>query len=138
MKSNRLIAAGAIVLTGLGLWYWRGGEPEAVTVPVTVPQLSSLAVQGERSFNAVCADCHGTNAAGTDRGPPLVHDIYNPGHHADEAFFRAARFGVRRHHWPYGDMPPQPEVGDDQLRAIVRYVRELQSANGIVSRPHRM
>jgi YHS domain-containing protein len=50
----------------------------------------------------------------------------------------AVRRGVPRHHWPFGDMPAQPQVTDDQLAQIVRYVRELQQANGIVYQEHRM
>lgn len=111
---------------------------ERGTVSVVVPALSALAADGKAVFDAVCAACYGPNAAGTDKGPPFVHDIYNPGHHSDEAFFLAAKNGVRQHHWPYGDMPPQPQVTQDQVVAIVRYVRELQAANGIVNRPHRM
>jgi mono/diheme cytochrome c family protein len=95
-------------------------------------------MRGKIAFNANCAPCHGTNAAGGDKGPPLVHVIYNPGHHADGSFFLAAKRGVRRHHWRFGDMPPQPQVTDGELAAIVRYVRELQAANGIGNEPHRM
>jgi mono/diheme cytochrome c family protein len=93
---------------------------------------------GKAAFDANCSSCHGANGAGTDKGPPLIHDIYNPGHHADAAFVLAARKGVRRHHWPFGDMPPQPQVTDSQISAIIQYVRELQAANGISYRPHRM
>ena len=93
---------------------------------------------GEKAFAANCAPCHGVNASGTDHGPPFVHDIYNPGHHPDAAFFYAARYGVRQHHWPYGDMPPQPQVSEEQVRTIVQYVRELQVANGIKFRKHTM
>ncbi len=111
----------------------------AATVEVTVPaDLSPLARQGKVVFDAVCAECHGVNASGTDTGPPLVHDIYNPGHHADIAFFRAVQLGVRQHHWPYGNMPAQPEVNEKEIGAIVRFVRELQEANGITARPHAM
>jgi Asp-tRNA(Asn)/Glu-tRNA(Gln) amidotransferase B subunit len=67
-----------------------------------------------------------------------VHNIYNPGHHADQSFLLAAKRGVRRHHWPYGDMPKQPQVTNRELAAIVKYVRELQVANGITYKPHRM
>jgi mono/diheme cytochrome c family protein len=48
------------------------------------------------------------------------------------------RHGVRQHHWPFGDMPAQPQVTDEQLAQIIRYVRELQAANGIVYREHRI
>jgi mono/diheme cytochrome c family protein len=105
---------------------------------VKVPDLSALAVDGKTAFDANCAACHGLNASGTDTGPPLVHDIYNPGHHGDGAFFLAAKLGVRQHHWPYGNMPPQPQVTEPQVAAVVQYIRELQLANGIGYRPHRM
>lgn len=103
-----------------------------------LPELSALAANGKAAFDETCALCHGLNGAGTDKGPPLVHDIYNPGHHSDEAFFLATKIGVRQHHWRYGDMPPQPQLTQNQVLAIVRYVRELQVANGISYRPHRM
>ena len=35
-------------------------------------------------------------------------------------------------------MPAQPQVSDAQVMDIVRYVRELQKANGIVYQPHQM
>ena len=108
------------------------------TVEVTVPTFTQVAIIGEKLYSKNCAACHGLNAAGTQNGPPLVHDIYNPGHHADAAFFIAAKRGVRSHHWPFGDMPPQPQVTSKDLTAITRYVRELQTANGIFYRPHKM
>jgi mono/diheme cytochrome c family protein len=112
-----------------------GVETVDVNVP---PQLSSLARSGKVLFDANCAECHGEVGGGTDRGPPLVHDIYNPGHHADVSFLLAAQNGVRAHHWPFGNMPPQAQMNEAQVEAIVKYVRELQQANGITYRPHRM
>jgi len=103
-----------------------------------MPKLSPQAAAGRRAFDAHCAECHGRYGLGTDKGPPLLHAIYNPGHHADESFRSAVKQGVRQHHWRFGDMPPQPQVGDEQLAQIVRYVRELQQANGIRFAPHRM
>ena len=105
---------------------------------ISMPALSAQAAAGQTAFDANCASCHGRFGTGSDKGPPLMHDIYNPGHHADEAFQRAVRNGVPQHHWRFGDMPPQPQVGDEQLAQIVRYVRELQQANGILFAPHRM
>jgi hypothetical protein len=34
-------------------------------------------------------------------------------------------------------MPPQRHLGKDVAKAIVVYVRELQTANGIVNQPRR-
>ncbi|NJO35044.1 MAG: cytochrome c [Rhodospirillales bacterium] len=44
---------------------------------------------------------------------------------------RAVKTGVRQHHWRFGDMPPQPRVTEEQVAAIVGFVREVQTANGI-------
>jgi len=107
-------------------------------VDVKVPKLSETAAQGKRAFDANCATCHGESGSGSDQGPPLVHSIYNPGHHADDAFFLAAKRGVRQHHWRFGNMPPLPDMRDEDLRTLVQYVRELQRANGITFQPHNM
>jgi mono/diheme cytochrome c family protein len=129
-----------VLVVGLGVIVWKfvRAPDQASAVAVTVPELSTLANAGRQAFDANCAACHGQNGAGSGKGPPLVHDIYNPGHHSDDAFFLAAKQGVRQHHWRFGNMAPLPQVSDGKLRAIVRYIRELQVANGITYRPHRM
>lgn len=133
---------GAVAAFAAAALFWMifssGPAPRSFSVEVAEPELSSVAATGKLLFEANCAICHGIRASGTDTGPPLVHDIYNPGHHADLAFFAAVRFGVRQHHWRYGNMPPQPQASEDQVAVIVRYVRELQIANGIRYKPHRM
>lgn len=108
------------------------------SVKVTVPQLSPLAARGGTAFESNCAACHGPNGSGTDQGPPLIHSYYNPGHHADGAFVAAVRNGVPQHHWQFGDMPPQPQVSNSDLAAIIRFIREVQLANGIRYEPHNM
>ncbi len=113
-------------------------EGQAFTVEVIAAPLSQEGEAGAALFKMNCQVCHGPNAAGTKLGPPLIHDIYNPGHHSDEAFYLAAATGVRQHHWPYGDMPPQPQVAREEVSKIIRYIRELQEANGIVYKPHSM
>ncbi len=115
------------------------GAAATTTVNVTLPQqFTEIALAGKKAFDVNCVSCHGPNASGTDKGPPLVHDIYNPGHHADGSFYRAATNGVKRHHWMFGDMPAQPQMDRLSMQAIIQYVRELQRANGIVYREHRM
>ncbi|MBW7851693.1 MAG: cytochrome c [Rhodospirillales bacterium] len=132
---------GVFALGALAVGYNAFTSPSdaAPTVAVNIPaQFSQIALAGAKEYEVNCASCHGANASGTDQGPPLVHDIYNPGHHADEAFYRAAKNGVPRHHWMFGDMPPQPQMNRLSMQAVIQYVRELQVANGIVYREHRM
>ena len=106
-------------------------DRDETQIDVRVPDLSPAARAGQEAFAANCASCHGPAAGGTDQGPPLVHGIYEPGHHADAAFVLAAKRGVPQHHWDFGSMPPQPQVGERSLQQIIAYVRELQRANGI-------
>ncbi len=137
-------AIAAVLVTGLGVGAWRwfgvsgasaGGAP---ALTVKLPDFSPAALAGRAAFDANCLQCHGAHGNGTDKGPPLLHGVYNPGHHPDESFRRAVRNGVPQHHWAFGNMSPQPQVSDEALAQIVRYVRELQQANGIVFEPHRM
>jgi len=121
-----MIAAGVIVFGKM-----RGSDDKGVAVNVKVPTLSALAVQGEKLFEANCTSCHGKNGSGSEQGPPLIHKIYEPNHHGDMSFVLAAKRGVRAHHWPFGDMPAQPDVSENDILMIVGYVRELQRANGI-------
>ena len=87
--------------------------------------------EGETKFNTFCAPCHGAQGTGTGQGPPLVHKIYEPSHHADIAFQRAAAQGVKSHHWKFGNMPKIDGVTADDVTQIVGYVRWLQRQAGI-------
>ena len=109
----------------------KGMLPNGAAAQVVEPSLSPVAKQGKMLFNKFCAQCHGAHAAGSDKGPPLVHRIYEPNHHADGSFYLAVKRGVRPHHWRFGAMPPVPELPDDAVPFVIRYVRELQKANGI-------
>jgi len=84
-----------------------------------------------RLVMASMRSCHGQHAIGSDRGPPLIHIIYEPSHHNDGSFYRAVAQGVRGHHWRFGNMPRIEGVGEADVEKIIVYVRETQRANGI-------
>ncbi|MFM7841547.1 MAG: cytochrome c, partial [Nitrospira sp.] len=67
----------------------------------------------------------------TQQGPPFVHKIYEPNHHGDAAFQRAAALGVRAHHWQFGNMPKISSVTPADVDEIIKYVRWLQRQAGI-------
>lgn len=100
----------------------------SLTPPESVPERHQA---GMKTFQANCAQCHGQWANGSDNGPTLVHDYYKPSHHADVAFYRAAQFGVRAHHWTFGDMPSIPGVTRDDMDQIIPFLRWWQRENGI-------
>ena len=109
----------------------RDQGPNATMSSVKIPAFSMEAQLGRKSFERYCMECHGKNAGGSDLGPPLIHKIYEPNHHSDMSFYRAAKNGVQAHHWPYGDMPPVKGANRNDVTDIIRYIRELQRANGI-------
>lgn len=146
MKSSHIMmaGAGATCLAALAFWIGTQGAPQVspeesagyagkVIVPgLVLPELTETAQIGQKIFETACASCHGKDAAGQDGvAPPLVHKLYEPSHHADEAFQRAAALGVRAHHWPFGDMPPVEGISRGEVAMITRYIREMQRANGI-------
>ena len=104
----------------------------APLVDVIVPELSAGAQVGKKQFEVSCVACHGANAAGQEGvAPPLIHIIYEPNHHGDPSFYQAVRYGVRAHHWGFGNMPAIEGVSQSQVADIIIYVRELQRANSI-------
>lgn len=146
MKRIILVGAG-VAVAGLAYAMWPMND-QTQTVPsetaavgtgagalaeVLLPEtLSQNAQVGKLAFEAKCSTCHGLNAAGLDgAAPPLVHIIYEPNHHGDESFQRAAELGVRSHHWNFGDMPAVEGMTRGDVIMIVAYIRELQRANGI-------
>ena len=120
---------GMFLAVSIGMVGLSHGQGWAVPKPST--GLMPNAAAGKHLFAKHCAACHGTNLKGSDKGPPLLHKIYEPSHHADAAFQLAAANGVRAHHWQFGDMPAVDEITDLELDTIIVYVRELQRANGI-------
>jgi len=61
----------------------------------------------------------------------LIHRYYEPGLHGDSTFYDAITHGATGHHWNYGDMPPVDNLKNEEIAAIVAYIRKLQTANGI-------
>ena len=88
-------------------------------------------VQGEPLFSRFCQSCHGAGGAGSEQGPPLVNEVYRPGHHANLAFHMAVRDGVRAHHWGFGDMPPVEGVSPRETEHIAAYIRRQQEQAGV-------
>lgn len=109
-----------------------GPAMAAPLVDVTLPELTGNAVIGAKVFAAKCAACHGENGSGNDeKGPPLIHKIYEPSHHGDAAFLLAAQGGVRSHHWKFGNMPAVAGITPAEVGMIVDFIRQVQQANGI-------
>lgn len=134
MIGRRLLWTAPIALLAVVLSACSGGS-ESTQTSLASQASADLVAAGEPLYQASCAQCHGADLRGTALGPSHLSVVYEPNHHGDAAFVLAARNGVRQHHWPYGDMPPIPGLTDDDLAAIVAFVRDQQRIHGFEPYP---
>lgn len=130
MKSSRMQWV-SLVLVMFGVvpaCSQNGVEPQGTGTVASAP---AELREGEQKFNTYCSTCHGIGGVGTTQGPPFLHKVYEPNHHGDEAFRRAAANGVKAHHWQFGDMPKIDAVQSPDVDHIVKYIRWLQKQGGI-------
>lgn len=99
------------------------------------PQNLELVAAGAEFYVTHCAECHGPDLRGTDKGPSHLSIVYEPNHHADGAFLFAVQRGSPAHHWSFGDMPPIEGLSADDIDAIVAFVRETQRLEGFEPYP---
>jgi len=109
-----------------------GNASPEVDIPIQDPDLVAA---GEELYAAKCAECHGADLRGTDKGPSHLSEVYEPGHHGDGAFLFAVQAGSRAHHWSFGDMPPVEGLSTEDVEAIVAFVREQQRIHGFEPYP---
>jgi mono/diheme cytochrome c family protein len=85
--------------------------------------------RGEGIYQANCALCHGADLAGTASGPSLLEPIYGPEQLSDAEFADSIRNGVEEQLWDFGPMPANGAITDDQIDAILLFVRTEQGAD---------
>ena len=120
----------AALVASLALVAACGGDED--TPPVVTPGATPPAtLDGETLFRQSCAVCHGIDLQGTNQGPPFLDRVYHPNHHSDAAFRLAVQRGVIAHHWRFGNMPKIEGLSDEQVEAIIAYVRQQQQLAGL-------
>lgn len=124
----------SLLLFGAVVWYAARPDPESEAADGPSDRNPALVRRGRVSYEGTCAECHGLDLSGTDQGPPFLDRIYAPNHHSDDAFFLAVARGAAAHHWSFGDMPAQ-DVPEEEVGAIVAYVRSVQEQEGITEDP---
>ena len=81
---------------------------------------------GEGIYGANCAQCHGNDLTGTDRGPSLLQPLYGPDQLPDAQVANAIRNGVEEELWEFGPMPANGAITDAQVDAILAFIRAEQ------------
>jgi mono/diheme cytochrome c family protein len=85
--------------------------------------------RGRAIYGANCAQCHGGDLAGTDRGPSLLAPMYRPRELTDVEFADAIRNGVEQRRWEFGPMPANKAISDEQIDAVLAVVRSRQAGD---------
>lgn len=86
--------------------------------------------RGAAVYAESCASCHGADLRGTDKGPSQLSIVYEPNHHADDSFRNAIANGAPQHHWNFGDMEPVEGLTDEDVEAVIAFVRAEQQRQG--------
>jgi mono/diheme cytochrome c family protein len=81
-------------------------------------------IDGKALFEANCAVCHGPNGTG-GVGPPLTVELQR---HAPQEVFDIIKKGRLNVDRP--SMPAWAHLGDDAIRALVNFIRSIQTAGG--------
>jgi mono/diheme cytochrome c family protein len=84
--------------------------------------------RGERTFAANCAQCHGGDLTGTERGPSLLLEVYGPDELTDADIADAIRNGAEQRLFEFGPMAGNGALADEQIDEIIAFVRAEQSA----------
>lgn len=85
---------------------------------------------GAAIYASSCASCHGSTLQGTDKGPSQLSIVYEPNHHTDDSYRSAIANGARQHHWSFGDMAPVEGLTDDEVEAVIAFIRSEQQRLG--------
>jgi putative heme-binding domain-containing protein len=80
----------------------------------------SEADQGAQRFMEYCVACHGADAKGGDKAPPLL-SASSPLNGSDSELFRIVHDGTK------GGMPSFAQIGDANIRAVLQFLRKLEN-----------
>jgi cytochrome c oxidase cbb3-type subunit 3 len=86
-------------------------------------------IQGKRTFTSTCAQCHGLDGKGSERGPNIA-DRPNVQRLSDSQIFHVIENGVAG-----TGMPAFHSLEESQIRALVAYLRTLQGKNETAALP---
>ena len=125
-----LLAGGVVMLGACG-----SDDNEASPSTPATGGVDPSELPGAEVYAQSCAECHGADLRGTDKGPSHLSIVYEPGHHSDDSFRNAIANGVGAHHWEFGDMDPVPGLSVGDVDAIIEYVRAVQAREGFEPYP---
>lgn len=131
---NKTAAIGTLAIAvAMGVYWYLDRDPtaaeEAEKRGIKVVDISAEAQVGAPLFDENSAACQEAHGSGTDNGPPLIHQIYEPSNRGNASFLMAVRNGVRPHHWRFS---PMPKSSYTSVRSSGPTERKLKNGNSNV------
>ena len=125
MKSSTFLvcAAGLLACSGM-LALAQPAPPAADVIANPFAQDPAAPAAGKALFDATCAACHGSGAAGSERAPALNTGVFRHGG-SDAEIFQTIRSGI-----PGTLMPAFSALPSDNVWRLVSYVKSLSGQNG--------
>ena len=114
MSKRPIIVAGTVEVA----WLMPSVRSSALVLAALVPRVGRFEHDGHQPPCARVPSC-----------VPVAVD------HPDESFRVAIRDGVSPHHWDFGPMPAVSGLADDEITAIIAYIREVQQREGFEPYP---
>ncbi|MCS7222400.1 MAG: cytochrome c [Anaerolineae bacterium] len=117
----------ALVATGCG-----GRKATPTPAPAPAGASSEMIAQGKQWYEQSCSSCHGPDAKGLPHlGKDMTTSEFIKGQTDEELleFIKKGRPASDPANTTGVDMPPKggnPALTDDQIRAIIAYIRSLQ------------
>jgi len=117
---SRYLAASILIsIVGPTTTFFATQQADVVVNPLAG---NPAAIQaGARTFDNVCANCHGRAGEGDVRGPALNTGQFQHGGQ-DADLFHTIRAGV-----PGSDMDPNPNLPDERVWQLVAYIKSLSA-----------
>jgi cytochrome c oxidase cbb3-type subunit III len=99
-------------------------NPVRSALPTGQP-VSAALTTGRKSYEAHCAMCHGLDARGGEHAPGIANsrDVRQK---SDKALFQIIRGGL-----PVAGMPSFPTLPENEVEALVKYLRSLSGAASV-------
>ena len=98
----------------------------AMSVLIAAPAFGQAGAPdaGARQFATTCGGCHGLDGSGSAKGSAIAK-LPAVIARSDDELVSIVHNGV-----PGKGMPPMAALGEDNIRAVVRYLRTLQGVSG--------
>ncbi len=100
----------------------------AVALAAGLPGTAKAQTEEARRYMTYCAGCHGADGQGGERAAALATRLSVMAR-SDAELFRIVHDGTD------GGMPPFGQIGDANIRAVIRYLRTLEGVGAPVDTP---